>query len=85
MHQLLLIDNILTIDTFEGFGKTVIAAIAIDQLLDLIVVELLVGENGQIGADRTEDTVGAERDDGVVIFLYRSDKVVDVGLGLDDR
>lgn len=84
LHQLLLIDNVMAIDTFEGFGEMVIAAIAIDQVLNLLRAELLVGEDGQVGADGAENTVGAERDDAIVVFRHGAHDVIDVRLFLGE-
>lgn len=84
LHQLRLVDNVMPIDTFEGFGEMVIAAIAIDQVLNLLRAELLVGEDGQVGADGAENTVGAEGDDAVVVFRHGAHDVVDVRLFLGE-
>lgn len=52
MGQLLQIDNVKAIDTFEELGQFVIAAIVVDQLLDLVRVELHVANNRQVAMAR---------------------------------
>lgn len=61
MSQDLRIGNIMAVDTVEDIGELVIAAVVVDQLLDLRSIELSVVENGLVGGEGTEDTVAAEK------------------------
>lgn len=85
MRTLLLINNVMAVDTFEGFGQVIVAAVAIDQSLDLGNAELLVGEDHQVGTEGAKDAVLSERDNAIVAFLHRAREIIDVLLGLYER
>ena len=80
MKQLLRVDNIVTVDTIESLGQLVITAIVIDNFLDLLSVELLIGENGAIRSEGADNTVAAEDCSAVVMLIQGADKIIDVGL-----
>lgn len=69
----------MTVDTGVDFGQFVITAVVIDDLLDLLSVELLIGEDGQVGGERADNTVAAEDCDPVVRLFQGADKVIDIG------
>ena len=84
MSQGLQIDNIMATDAVEELGEIVIAAVVVDELLDLRDVELSVGEDGVVGGEGTEDTIAAEKYDAVFVLLHRAHEVINVGIVPDE-
>lgn len=80
MKQLLGIDHIVTVDTIENLGQLLIAAIVVDHFLDLLNVELLIGEDGQIRGEGADNTVAAEDCSGIVVFIQGANKIIDVSV-----
>ena len=68
----------MAIDAVEELGEIVIAAVVVDQLLDLREAELSVGEDGVVGSEGTENTVAAEKYYAVFVLLHSANEVVDV-------
>ena len=79
MIQLLGIDNVVAVDTGVDFGQLVVAAVGVDDFLDLLGVELLVGEDGQIRGDGADNTVAAEDFDAILMTIQGANKVIDIG------
>ena len=82
--QQLLPGNVMTVDAVVDFGQVVITTMAIDELLDLVRVELLVAEDGQVGVERAEDAVVTEVDDAVRVLFHALHEPEDFGLILGD-
>lgn len=81
MHR---VDNIMPIDTIESFGQVFIAAIVVDQLLNLSSVELGVVEDCHVGAERAKDAIAAEKDDAIVVVFHGCHEIVDGRLLLEE-
>ena len=79
MIQLLRVDNVVAVDTGVDFGQLVVAAVGVDDFLDLLGVELLIGEDGQIRGDGADNTVAAEDFDAILMTIQGANKVVDIG------
>ena len=77
MKQLLRIDNVITVDTIINLGQLVIAAIIVDQFLDLLSVELLIGEDGLVGSDGADNTIAAEDCNAVVMHIQGAQNTID--------
>ena len=81
MHR---IDHVVTIDTVEDFGQVIIAAVFVDHLLDLVRIELLEVDDGEIVGEGAEDAVAAEMNDAVRDLLHGGGEVVNVGVILGE-
>ena len=64
MAQLLVAD-IEAVDVLVNLGQVVGAPEAVDEALDLAVVELQVGEHRQIGSERAKHAIVPKMDDSV--------------------
>ena len=86
MIQLLVVGNVVAVDTIVHLGQLVVAAVAVDYFLDLCRVELLVGEDGQIMSDGADNTIAAEDDDAVGVSLKAAHDARDIGgIGLEKQ
>lgn len=61
----LLFTHIEATNSLVDIGQVVGATVAVDEALDLSVVELQVGEDRQVGSERAKDAVIAEMDDTI--------------------
>ena len=77
--QLLVVNNIIAINTLEDI--VVAMTTILHQLLDLMAVELGVGDHGKVGSERANDTVRAEGCNAIIVGFQGTDEVVDVRLG----
>ena len=79
MIQLLRIDNVVAVDTSVDFGQFVVTAIGVDYFLDLLGVELLVGEDGQIRSDGAHNTIAAEDFNAIFMTRQGANKIINIG------
>ena len=79
LDQLLVVNNVIAINTLVDivFAVTTI----LHHLLDLMAVELGVGDHGKVGSERANDTVRAEGHNAIIVGFQGTDEVVDVRLG----
>ena len=77
MGQLLQIDNVVAVDTFEDFGQLFILAKLMDDRLDLMRTELSVGEHSLVRCKGAEDAVAAESHNAMIVLLHGAKELVD--------